>query len=111
MMAADYWREREGRKTIQTNFGFVSYKVDGTACLICDMYVVPEYRKEKIGTELANQVVKEALSVGCEFLIAEVYLAAFNATESIKAILAYGFSLGSAEPGKIILFKHIKKGP
>ena len=105
---ADYIAEREGSLVIEEEWGFIEFSLSPPVCLIKSLYITPDQRRGKKGSELADRVTQLALDAGCETLWAQVCVAAFNATDSLKAILGYGFTVQRTENGIIILTKDIK---
>jgi GNAT superfamily N-acetyltransferase len=76
-------------------------------CYIEDIYVRPEARRTGFGSWLADQVTKIALAKGCDRLVGSVDPTAFGATESMKALFAYGFQLHGTDGKLIYLTKQI----
>lgn len=105
----DYIKEREGALIIKEEWGFIEYRITPPALRIEAIYIRPEDRKSGKGSELADRVTQIAKEQNCTLLWAQVWASALNATESLKAILAYGFIVQRAENGVIILTKDIKE--
>jgi hypothetical protein len=55
----EYIKEREGLELICIEEkGFITYKKeDETSIFICDIFVLKEYRKSRVGEELYNKVI------------------------------------------------------
>jgi ribosomal protein S18 acetylase RimI-like enzyme len=108
MMWADYVKEREGKETIEDpGQGFIVYKIQNQVCHICELYVAPHCRKEKIGSRLADAVTKIAKEAGCKVLFANVVPSLNGANESMLAQLAYGFKITAAHEDCIFMHKEI----
>jgi hypothetical protein len=105
---ADYKLEREGKKTIETEEGFAIYMIENKQCYIEDIFVAKEYRMLGAATKIANLVENEAKLLGCTELLGSVVPATKGSTESLKALLAYGFRLLSAKENFIWFLKEIK---
>lgn len=107
---ANYIKEREDKEIIENDCGFITYKIfrDQKECMICDLYVLPEYRKNKIASEMANTVSNIAKNNDCNCLTAQVDTLALNCTDSLKVILAYGFKILSCNSRTITLVKELK---
>lgn len=102
---ADYVKERENFQTLETRQGFATYIIEGSCCYIRDIYVVPEARKSRVGSLLADCIAEIAKKEGCTMLVGSVCPATNNATNSLKALLAYGFQLASVDYQKnLIMF-------
>jgi ribosomal protein S18 acetylase RimI-like enzyme len=106
-MYLDYLKEREGKDSIVSPKGFVVYKIKDHACHICELYVVPHHRREKVAWDLADKVVELAKKEGCRVLSACVVPSLNGATESMAAQLAYGFKVTKAVEDCIVLTKDI----
>jgi GNAT superfamily N-acetyltransferase len=101
----DYIRERLGKEIVETDDGFATYYFpEPGCCYIEDIYVRPEARRTGAGSRLADQVTEIALSKGSDRLIGSVDPKAFGSTDSMKALLAYGFELHGTD-GKLIYLK------
>ena len=104
---ASYLKEREGIDSLVTEKGFVSYIIAGEECYIKDIWVNKDFRKLGVAAALADQVVEIALKQGCKFLSGTVVPSATGSTDSLKVLLAYGFTLHSASNNFIVFRKEI----
>ncbi len=106
---AEYVAERLGDEIIENDKSFVTYRYlnDNKSVYIVDIYVKPEYRKSKIASHLADEVVRIAKGKGATELIGTVSPAANNATDSLKVLLGYGMHLDSANEQVIVFKKEI----
>lgn len=104
---ADYILEREGKQCIERKHGFITYLASGDDCYIIDFYVTPEARRTGKGTELANLVSQSAKKIGCKRLLGSVVPSTNGCSESMQALLWYGFKLLSARENFILLYKEI----
>lgn len=101
----DYINERLGKQTFKTDKGFVIYYFCGDAtCFLEDLYVAPEFRRKKAATDLADEITRIARAKGCVQLVCTVFPLATNATDSLKAILSYGFELSHITKDGLIMF-------
>lgn len=92
-MFNDYAEERGfGARIHYTEFGFITYHIDleEGQCYIEDLYVVPEFRKKRIASTLADYVCEVAKSYGIDSVIGSVNKLASNKELSRKALLGYG---------------------
>lgn len=102
---ADYVKERTGRSVIENDDGFVVYYDLGSdSVFIEDMFVSKDKRRSKIGSSMADLIVKDAISRGKKMILCSVDPRANNSTDSIKIIMAYGFKLYCTN-GPMILLK------
>lgn len=104
---ADYQKERLGYDSIETESGFVTFKITGAVCEIFDIYVRPEDRRGRKAWALVDEVVETARQQRATLLVGYIWPNLPGAEGSMSAHLAYGFRLGSSENGKIIMTKDI----
>lgn len=97
-----YIQEREGFSIIEEKSGFASYKMANGECYIRDVYITPERRMGGLATRIVDQIRVIAGDAGCKVLITTVAPSGLGSTESIKAILSYGFRLHSSQNDFII---------
>jgi ribosomal protein S18 acetylase RimI-like enzyme len=106
-MYADYLNELGVRQIIETDVGFITYRVSGNECYIIDIYVAPDKRKVHAASELADYVSEQAKKSGCTYLLGSVDLASKRKTESLKVLLAYGFKLAKCDEHSLFLTKDL----
>lgn len=109
-MWAEYIKEREGKETWTRPHGFIVFLIDGAECYIDSLYVEPQMRLKNYGSELTNELVRYAQAKGCRVLTCRVDTTSLNATESLKAILGYGFKIFGLQGSHIVLEKEIADG-
>lgn len=102
-----YIAEREGKHIIENEFGFATYFFTGEFCYIEEIFVLEPHRKSGIAAKYADEIAKEAKSVGVNKLLGSVSPKAPSSTQSLKVLLAYGFQLLSSEQNLIYLAKEI----
>jgi hypothetical protein len=106
---SEYLLERSEDKIFETSEGFATYRMleDNKICYIIDIYVRPEFRNKRAASEMADQIVDVARSVGARELIGTVCPSAKKSTESLKVLLGYGMKLKSAGQDVIVFTKEI----
>lgn len=104
---AQYKWERESVHTLETAYGFLTYKFNGEECTIYDIFVTKEHRRSGVAWKMADEVSELALSKGCKFLGGFIHLNLPGAQESLKAHLAYGFRVDSANNDCMIVIKDL----
>jgi len=105
-----YLKERTGKEVLNHLNGFAIYSFpEPGICYLEDIYVVPEYRRSKVGSAIANQVEVIAKERNCEMLWGSVDVKAKGATESLKAVLSFDMKVFAIE-GNMILFTKSLKG-
>jgi len=105
-MYAEYLREKTNDHILETSRGFATYRYldEGKTVYLVDIYVVPQFRKTKEASNMADQIVDEAKKKGCTKLLGSVVPSTKNSTVSLKVLLGYGMSLDSCT-NDFILFK------
>jgi GNAT superfamily N-acetyltransferase len=73
--------------------GFATYHLHEDECYIEDIFIMPEHRRSKIGTDIADSITEIAKKNGCSLLTGSVAPNANGAEISRKALLSYGFKL------------------
>ena len=107
----DYMKEREGGDLVYNDKGFATYKEikvgEIPLIYIVNIFAKKEYRKTGVASSLADQIAKIAESKGIKYLLGSVDPKANGATDSMKALLAYGFTLSYMDERLIYLKKGI----
>lgn len=106
---AKYLTERTNDQILETSEGFATYRYlgNGKTVYIVDIYVLPEARKNKAASKIADEIVKEAKAKGCNELIGSVVPSMKNSSISIKVLLGYGMVLNSAANDFVVFRKEI----
>jgi len=107
---AGYMREKEKMDVIEIDDkGFLSYRLDKKVAHVDIIYVDPKFRREGIGTQLADMLY-EKHNKEIEALTAVVDVSHNNPTSSMKAILSYGFEIvgiSHKNNNEILLYKDL----
>lgn len=104
-MYADYVKETRGIESLETDFGFATYIIRAGECYIEDIYVKPQFRKDRVGAEMADKIRAIAKEQGCKLLTGTVNcLFHKDPSTSAKVLLAYGFKI-SKVVNDVIFFK------
>lgn len=90
-MLEKYILEREGAKLIQTDFGFICYKIQFPFCIITECFVLKESRKENHGKFLCDSVFHICKDAGVKTVQCQTDDNANNSQDAKKAIFAFGF--------------------
>lgn len=104
---ADYQKEVYGVGTLETDKGFVTYRIYGPECMIEEMYVKPECRKQGYASFLANEVSEIAKREGCIALSCSTDPCVEGWQYRVAAFTAYGFKLFDMQEDKVIFFKEL----
>jgi ribosomal protein S18 acetylase RimI-like enzyme len=102
-----YVLERTNNQIHEIKEGFIVYSISNGKVFIEDLYIDTDFRRKGMGTTLTDIVAAKAKTDGCTELFCGVCPQAKQATESMKAILAYGFKVESASNSLIIFRKDI----
>lgn len=105
---AQYMKERVDCYIEENEKGFASYKFFDDACYIEDIFVLPEFRKTNVASEIADNITKVAKEKGCNWLLGSVVPSSNGSTTSMKVLLAYGFQLLSAKENFIWFRKRLE---
>lgn len=97
---AEYSKEREDKETIETDHGFITYKVFGEVFYIIDLFVSKEKRRTGLGVELADMASAVARGLKCQRLLGSVDPASNGATNSVQALMSYGFEVSPVQDDK-----------
>lgn len=106
-MYADYTKEIHDREVFETDSGFVVYEFKDETCYIADIFIKKECRRSGIASDLARHVETLAKEKGAKTLLGSIIPTTNGATESMRAMLAYGFRIQSAHENFIWLKKAI----
>lgn len=106
-LLAEYSKERLNREAYENERGFVIYEITEDVCYIVDIFVRKECRRHRVASHLADHVERIAKEKGCKTLLGSVVPTANGATDSLKAMLSYGFKLQSSQANFIWLEKDL----
>jgi ribosomal protein S18 acetylase RimI-like enzyme len=105
----DYLKEREGFESVETQYGFATFKITDGEMYIRDLYVLPDFRRLGKATEVADLLTDIAYERRCKILSGTVSLGLPSTTDSVKALLFYGFTVHGFNPqtGQLVFIKHL----
>jgi GNAT superfamily N-acetyltransferase len=105
---ADYLKEMWGLNTLQSDAGFATYLFDGPECLIDDLYVKPDRRKQGECFELAKRIEGLARERGCKYLTCKTSKKYFGWEGRRTVFLKYGFKEHKIENDMMYFVKELK---
>ena len=115
---ADYLREEEGRKIIETEKGFITYEVivDDTSqsakeMFINELFVHGDFRDQGFAKELVEAVSLEAKGKGLKEMTCYVWLDAKRpkyTTEKIGKFIHHGFMVVALTQNTIVMKKDLR---
>jgi GNAT superfamily N-acetyltransferase len=104
---AEYLLEREKVHVLETEQGMAIYVINLTEVYIRDIYVKPEFRKQKVASKIADIVVDRAKKAGCTFLTGTVVPSMPGSDISMKVLQGYGMRLLSCKENLVVFIKDI----
>lgn len=102
-----YLKEREGMDVLETEHGFLSYKITNDECYIKDIYVAEAHRKSGMASAMADKVAEVAKGKGCKWLTGSVSPPAEESHASLLVLIAYGMKLIKSDKDIVYLAKRI----
>lgn len=90
--------ELKGVKFVNTDGGMVSYRFEGDAIVLMDMYVKPSKRHQGHAWSLFNELIKAAKAADKRVIITSSEVAGKNQELGLGAIKAAGFELLFSTP-------------
>lgn len=104
----DYVKERKNRNIIENEYGFITYGFTSKdECYLEDMYICPQFRRNKHGTALVNELFKKAKENSSKVVYTTIVPTTNGSSESLLSSLQYGFKLLRSEPNVIFLIKEV----
>lgn len=104
-MYKDYIKEREGKDTLETEYGFIIYELTENDLFIGDIYVKPEFRKQNIGKTLIDTVESYAKTLNVKIAYAMVDTRALNFNNSLSFALSIGYTINKITDNRLIFLK------
>lgn len=102
---ADYYKERLGCETLETERGFCVYKVTNQECFIQEIYVHPDWRMQGEMVGLLARVQNKTQKEGCTYMSDTVVPRAAGCTEALFAAIKAGFKIVSSSSTCILVVK------
>lgn len=99
--------EEMGSEVIETPYGWANYIFDEDSCYIENMYITPEYRRTKKGSELADKIAAIAKERGSKYLLTTTNTKKPSVERSIQAIIGYGFKFLRSSESAIFYYKEL----
>lgn len=105
-----YFAERESYETYfhGEKKGFMTFRVQGAdkeEFYINHMFVAPDFRRQKVAWQMAERVFAIARNRGCKYVAGTIYRGVHGNSESMQAMLAFGFKIHSWDSERIVLTK------
>ena len=105
---SNYLKEKTDISIVEDDKGFATYRfTDDGAVYIIDIYVLPDFRFAGVASEMADKIAAIGKEKGLSTMYGSINLKTKQSTESLKALLAYGFCLHSTATDFLLLSKEI----
>lgn len=105
---AKYLVERTNDLIIECEQGFATYRyLNKDQVYVIDIFILPEFRKQKYASTLANFICEEARAKGCTEMIGSVVPSCKGGNESLLTLIGYGMELSGASDNLIVFKKRI----
>lgn len=106
-MYAQYLKERVGRETLQTEWGFVSYELRDDHMYLVDLFIVPTHRQNGLGTELGNRMIELAEELKLDRIITTISPYTPGSEVSLGMALKMNFKLYKTDEYGIYLERNL----
>ncbi len=106
-MFETYIREREGKKTFTTEYGFVTYRVHEKEIYLADMFIKREFRNPVRARELVNHVFALARLMGVPSVTTTVNVGQKGCEDYVKLNLHFGFKIIGLANADILFSKDV----
>lgn len=105
---SEYLAEKTDTLVVESEKGFATYKyTEDGAVYIIDIYVKPDFRNEKVASQMADNIAEIAKVKGIKKMYGSINISTKQCTDSLKVLLAYGFRLNSSTTNFLLLEKDI----
>jgi len=102
-----YWLEYDKYEVIKNEQGFILFKCyDNQTCYIRSIYVLPEHRKSKLGSKMADDVFNLCRIRGIKKVFGSVDVALKEAGP-LMSFLKYGFELSHCDGQVLWIVKEV----
>lgn len=106
-MYAEYYKERQGFDTLETESGFCTYKIYGDELYIKDIFILKQFRRSGEAFKIGELMTEIAKANDCKRLTGSVVPNLNGSTESMAGLIKFGFKLHSSAENFISLVKEI----
>lgn len=112
----DYIAEIKGQEIIEVGNCFLTYAINGENAYIEEIYVDKQNRRQGMATKMCDLAVSKLKDKNVTHLYGSIvpfrpgvkpFVTSLLATQSLQAMLSYGFRVHSAKDNFILLVKEI----
>jgi len=86
-----YIKEYYNGEILEADYGFAIYYIKDNACMIDDLYIIPEKRRSKYAYDLVRSIETMAKECRCNYLEAEAFTDSSGFEYSVTNMAHYGF--------------------
>ena len=97
------------RFVYEDQYGFLVYHIAEETCVLEEIYIEPQYRRQGRASKYYKQMETLALEAGCDELKGSIVIGTNNAEESMNCLFKNGFKLSNTEGVLIYLTKQLKE--
>lgn len=106
-LIAKYLKEREDKRIIEDERGFIIYKIQGEECFIAEAFVDESARGTSAGMDLIRHLCAEAKAEGCKAISGTVWVNANGSMRALRAGLKMGFKIVAANNDALLLVMEV----
>lgn len=105
---ADYFKEKLGCTTIETEFGFVVYQIFEDEFFVREYYIVPEKRCTKLHSYFFSEIDRIAKENNCKMVSASIDIKSIDPETPLIFNLKNGFKIHSLSGNRILLTRELE---
>ena len=102
-----YIKERMKADVIEADHGFVTFRLLGEECFVCDIYVEENERRKSVCRDLIEGLTAKAKEAGCKYIAGRIYLNDNGKERTLQAAFGIGFKLLRSDHDSVLVFKEI----
>ena len=104
-----YVNTRQGAEIIESELGFVQFKLAGEECFIMEMFVDQEARGKGTKNELLSDLEALAIENDCKIITGNIDAKDPFAARTLRAAFKWGFKILKAQNDIILIGKEIAR--
>lgn len=107
-LLSQYIKELGYKDLVESDKGFILFRIVGNECHIEEIYILPDYRRTGEASRLTDEVTELAKEKGCKALFGFINPETATASLSLTAQLKYGFKPFGVKDTTWVLVKEIQ---
>jgi GNAT superfamily N-acetyltransferase len=104
---AKYLKELKNFEMYEDEKGFITFGLMGDGLYVEDVYVLPEFRQQHVGSDYVRLIEEKAKEIGLKCVYTSLVPSLKNSHERLIIITSYGFKLCKADNDFIWFIKEI----